>query len=530
MPERLPLILVCDDTPAKRYVISSWLRRDGYRVVETDTAGDARRIFAEQQIDLAVLDVHLPDGSGLDLTRDLRADPDRAATPVVHVSAVATETLDKVAGLDSGADAYMVDPIEPQELLSTIRALLRSSGARRDAEELAGRMSRLNRAAVRLNLASTIARLADAVARAAAEVLDEPAVAVLLDGAVARRSAAAPGGTVDASEALPAEEAEELLAGLHAPASVRATDQSWPGILPTAGPGRWRVGSVTVAGERVGLVAVPATANVSSDDFLLERLSQLTAVAFDNVRTLEREHQTAVLLQRSLLPATLPEPAGIRFAARYRASQRHAEVGGDFFDAFEVEGHCFVAIGDVQGHSLEAAVVMAELRYSMRAYAYDGYGPAGIMDRIDSVLVRNEPGLIATACIGMIAPDRRSMRIVSAGHPPMILARDGEASLTHLKGVLLGLGSSHTEHVLELRAGDRFVLFTDGLVERRSDPIDDSLRRVADALAVLPGRGAEEIADDVLARFGTSDDDVALLVVDVATVVTDGAAAGAATV
>jgi len=514
MPERLPLILVCDDTPAKRYVIASWLRRDGYRVVETDTAGGARRILAEQPVDLAVLDVHLPDGSGLDLTRDLRIGPDRSATPVVHVSAVAMETLDKVAGLDSGADAYLVDPIEPQELLGTIRALLRSSGARRDAEALAGRMSRLNRAAVRLNLASTIARLSDAVARAAAEVLDEPAVAVLLDGTVGRLSAAAPGGTVDSSGSLPLDQADELLVGLDGTTAVRTRDAPWSHILPSTGPRQWVAGPVTVLGERVGLVAVPASANASSDDFLLDRLSQLTAVAFDNVRTLEREHQTAVLLQRSLLPVALPEPAGMRLAARYRASERHAEVGGDFFDAFEVDGRCFVAIGDVQGHSLDAAIVMAELRYSMRAYAYDGYGPAGITERVDSVLVRNDPGLIATACIGVIDPDRRTMRVVSAGHPPMILLRDGVATITDLKGILLGLGSTHTEHVLELQPGDRLLLFTDGLVERRFEPLDDTLLRVADAVAASAERTTEETADDVLDQFGTSDDDIALLVVD----------------
>lgn len=513
MPERLPLVLVCDDTPAKRYVISSWLRRSGYRIVETDTAAEARRILAEQSIDLAVLDVHLPDGSGLDITRDLRHDPEKSGIPVVHVSAVAMETLDRVAGLDSGADAYLVDPIEPQELLSTIRTLLRSSGARRDAEELATRMSRLNRAAVRLNIAATTARLTDGVARAAAEVLDEPAVAVLLDGQVAHRSAAAPGGTVDVTGPLSRDGLAELLAGLEATDTACPREETWSTILPTLRDELWRVCPIVVYDERVGLVAVPATPGEDGNDLLLERLAQLASVAFDNLRTLEREHRTAVLLQRSLLPASLPEPDGVTIAARYRASERHAEVGGDFFDAFEVGGNLFVAIGDVQGHSLEAAVVMAQLRYSLRAYAYDDYGPAEIMRRIDRVLVRNVPGVIATGCIGMIDADRRTMRVVSAGHPPIIVVRDGKAELLSFRGVLLGLDSTHTEQVVDLEPGDRLLLFTDGLVERRDVPLDASLEEVSAFLATLADCGTETIADRLLARFGASDDDVALLVV-----------------
>lgn len=514
MPDRLPLILVCDDTPAKRYVISSWLRRNGYRVVETDTATEARRILWEQQIDLAVLDVHLPDGSGLAITRDLRDDPTHASTPVVHVSAVAVETLDKVAGLDSGADAYLVDPIEPQELLSTIRTLLRSSGARRDAEELAGRMSRLNRAAVRLNLASTAARLADSVARAAAEVLDEPAVALIVDGDDAHRSAAAPGGMVDVTDSLPAGRTHELLDALPDHLTVRPDMAPWSDVFPATGTQRWRLRPIVVLDERVGLIAVPSSASEGNDDFLLDRLAQLTAVALDNLRTLEREHRTALLLQRSLLPASLPLPAGVTLAARYRASERHAEVGGDFFDAFEVDGSLFVTIGDVQGHSLEAAVVMAQLRYSLRAYAYDGYGPAEIMDRIDRVLVRSEPGVIATGCIAMLDPERRTLRMVSAGHPPIIRARDCDARPVELRGILLGLGSTHTEHVLDLRPEDRLVMFTDGLVERRTIPLDECLAQVASCLRALGECSTDETADRLLAEFGASDDDVALLVVD----------------
>lgn len=518
MPDRLPLILVCDDTPAKRYIICSWLRRAGYRVMEASTAGDARRILQEAAVDLAVLDVHLPDGNGLDITRDLRRDPARAATPVVHVSAIAVETVDRVAALDTGADAYLIDPIEPEELLSSIRALLRSSGARRDAEELARRMGRLNGAAVRIHVASTTARLAGAIAGAASEVLGEPAVSLVVEDGSLRRASAAPRGAVDISDVvLPADILERLdaAADVNGLLTVESDADPWNTFLPRTGPRRWRVCSLQSDGERVGLLAVPVSEVQTNDDFLLGRLAQIASVAFENLRALERERQTALVLQRSLLPASLPEPAGLVIAARYRASERHAEVGGDFFDAFEVEGGCFIAIGDVQGHSLQAAVVMAELRYSLRAYAYDGYGPAQITDRLDEVLTRNQPGIIATACIARISADRRTMTVVSAGHPPLLLLRDGEVSQIKPRGVLLGLRSSHREATFELRGGDRLLLLTDGLVERRTEPMHVTLGRLEDAVSGMADLSAEPAADRVLADYGVSDDDVALMVVDI---------------
>ena len=139
-------LLVCDDTEAKRYVISSWLRRAGYDVIGAGSAGEALETMATRSVDLVVLDVHLPDRSGLEVAMELKSSAETAAIPIVHISAVAMDPEHRSAGLDRGADAYLVDPIEPQELVSTVGALLRSSGARRRAESLATRLGRLNRA------------------------------------------------------------------------------------------------------------------------------------------------------------------------------------------------------------------------------------------------------------------------------------------------------------------------------------------------------------------------------------------------
>src|SRR5512146_774539 len=119
-------VLVCDDTAAKRYVIASWLRREGYAVLEAETGTQAIELASRGDIDLAVLDVHLPDMSGLDVCASIKSDPRSASTPVMHISAVAVAPEDRSAGLENGADAYRVAPIAPLEMLSTIRSLLRS--------------------------------------------------------------------------------------------------------------------------------------------------------------------------------------------------------------------------------------------------------------------------------------------------------------------------------------------------------------------------------------------------------------------
>ena len=510
-------ILVCDDTPAKRYVMASWLRRAGFEVLESGTAAEAEALIRGSDVDLAILDVHLPDASGLEVTRNLRADPVHASTPVVHVSAIARETSDKVVALDQGADAYLVDPIEPEELLSTVRALLRTSGARRDAELLATRLARLSRAAVRLNVAASVPRLVEAAARAASEVLGGPAATLLLDGPEdGWRSATSTADSPAAAVPVPAAEVRGLLAPVRPATTLLDLGEGWGEHLPVS-TGGWVGAPVRVQGVVAGIVAVPIDDAEDADQrsVLLQRLALSVAVALENLRALEFEHRTAVTLQRSLLPSVLPEPDGIQVAARYRASQQRVEVGGDFFDAYEVDGRCHLVIGDVQGHSLEAAVVMAELRYSLRAYAFEGHPPEVAVDLLDDLLVHTGPELTATACLVVVAADRRSFEVVSAGHLPPLLVRRGDVRQVEVTGALLGLGVADrvvTRHDLE--PGDRLVLYTDGLVERRDHDLDVTVDQLARQVGTIASLTADDTADELLATWGTSEDDIALLVVD----------------
>ncbi len=510
-------VLVCDDTAAKRYVIASWLRRDGYVVLEAETGGEALAITARESVDLAVLDVHLPDMSGLDVCATLKADPRTAATPVLHVSAVAVEPADRSAGLDGGADAYMIDPIQPRELLSTVRSLLRSSVVRRNAVRLASRLDRLASASMRINVALNSTRVATATAEAVAKILDTESVVMLVDDpptAVLGRTGV---DNVTTSAVVTAELTAKLLRALEATTVAHAADDPWSAILSGSYDGPWTVVPVRTPQEVIGLIAVPAHAEATEEDrMLLRRVGETASVALVNLRVFVEEHRTALMLQRSLLPSSLPALPGLEVAARYKASGDQVEVGGDFYDSFRTDdGRSVVAIGDVQGHSLEAAIVMAELRYSLRAFMHDGYTAAETLTRLNALLLRGHPDLTATVCVLVFTEGASEVEVANAGHIPPLLVRDGRAAYLDPTGMLLGVEARRGGPSTFTRTpGTRVVLMTDGLVERRAEPIGSTLDRLADEVVSSSSTTADQLCDQLMRHWGDGEDDICLMVVD----------------
>src|ERR1700685_797968 len=124
---------------------------------------------------------------------------------------------------------------------------------------------------------------------------------------------------------------------------------------------------------------------------ILRQLVQSTALAVEALRAYADEHLVALTLQRSFLPAVLPETPGITICVRYAPASDQAEVRGDFYEALEWQGRLLVAIGDVQGHSLHAATVMGELRHALRAFAGEGHRPPAIAGLVNKVLQRYHP-------------------------------------------------------------------------------------------------------------------------------------------
>jgi DNA-binding response OmpR family regulator len=124
-----PLILIVDDNAATRYAMRRVIERQGYRVLEAGTGQAGRAHIAADAIDVVILDVNLPDDSGFDIVRDLRADPRTALLPIVHVSAASIHTRDVIVGLEAGADSYLIHPVDPGVLIATVRTLLRVRAA-----------------------------------------------------------------------------------------------------------------------------------------------------------------------------------------------------------------------------------------------------------------------------------------------------------------------------------------------------------------------------------------------------------------
>jgi serine phosphatase RsbU (regulator of sigma subunit)/CheY-like chemotaxis protein len=517
MTEDGTAVLVVDDVEAKRYLLGSWLRRAGYSVLEAATGQEA--LARAKDADLVLLDVRLPDISGIEVCERIKADPRTAATPVVQVSAAAVSVADRVQGLNRGADVYLTDPIEEEELLATVVAALRYYRARQQAEQTASRLTALTRATLAINAASTFDGLARAAATGAVEIFGAPAVhvQVLPDGQLCRMFAS-PADPVPVQKGGPVALAETAARLALRPgednAAVNISRQQWQGLVPDTS----LRGDICLAAARTKpgppvLIAVDR-AGIGHDEELqiLRQFVQAVALAVDALRAFAEEHLVALTLQRSFLPAVLPEVPGLAMAARYTPASEQAEVGGDFYEALTVRDGVLLAIGDVQGHSLRAATVMGELRHALRAFAEEGHSPLTISRLVGGVLRRYHPDILATICLALIDPASGELEIVNCGHiPPLVIAGSG-ASYHGQGGLLLGMPmhDPHSERAV-VPSGGTLLLVTDGLIEERNVALDDNLERLRVAAERKRDVDVETFANYLLSEFGAREDDVALI-------------------
>ncbi|GAA0651703.1 SpoIIE family protein phosphatase [Streptomyces thermocarboxydovorans] len=336
----------------------------------------------------------------------------------------------------------------------------------------------------------------------------------------------------------------------------------------------------TVAGEEGGLVqstlAVPMVAHDTvvglaqfartkgSEPFgdrdrdLAVELAARAAVCIDNARLYRREHERALILQRSLLPPGDPEASGLDIACRYlpgnAATGRPSEVGGDWFDVIELPGHrTALVVGDVMGRGLRAAVAMGELRTAVRTLAQLDLEPAEVLSQLDEIARGlGAPGgvqqatraarrpreadlsevYLATCVYAVYDSVTRRCTFANAGHLPPVLVEPGESALMLdvPPGMPLGVGGEPFEEVeVELPEGALLALYTDGLVESRDQSIDDGLQAFVGALTdpARPSPGPhtsptaradgysnlEDVCDHVLNTLDThhGEDDIALL-------------------
>ncbi|MFC8454718.1 SpoIIE family protein phosphatase [Kitasatospora sp. NPDC057223] len=253
-----------------------------------------------------------------------------------------------------------------------------------------------------------------------------------------------------------------------------------------------------------------------ADVALAEELVARAAIAIDNARLYRRERETALTLQRSLLPQEIHRTLGLEIAYRYLPSSVVSEVGGDWFDVVPLScGRVALVVGDVMGHGIRAAATMGQLRTVARTLATLDMPPEQVLTRLDETATGIGDGQFATCICAVFDPVDRSVKVASAGHlPPVWVSPDGTARRVDLPpGVPLGVGGVAFEGTeFTVPEGGVVALYTDGLVERRGEDLDVGIERLARTLA-QQGRTLEESCDAVLAALVTdgTDDDVAMI-------------------
>lgn len=267
---------------------------------------------------------------------------------------------------------------------------------------------------------------------------------------------------------------------------------------------------------------------------LAEELVSRTAVCLDNARRYTREHATALMLQRDLLPRALPEQPGVEVAHRYLPAAGHAGVGGDWYDVIPLSGaRVGLVVGDVAGHGMGAAATMGRVRTTVAALAALDLAPDELLARLDDLVARTgiptsgaaeaeteDQALGVTCLYAIYDPVSRHCVMARAGHlPPVLVTPDGHTELVDLPaGPPLGLGGLPFECAdIELQEGAMLALYTDGLVENRQTDIDAGIRSLCTALSG-PGNGQlDRICDRVITRLlpQAPEDDAALLLLRV---------------
>jgi serine phosphatase RsbU (regulator of sigma subunit) len=259
----------------------------------------------------------------------------------------------------------------------------------------------------------------------------------------------------------------------------------------------------------------------TDDDELLARLRSLTAQARERAEYQRSQVELAVALQRGMLPRDLPDTPRFHLAVRYAPACFGLNVGGDWYDAFTLpDGRIGLSIGDVQGHNIEAAAFMGQVRAALRALATVTGGPGELLARTNDLLVSLGSDLFATCTFMRLDPETGVLESARAGHVPFVWATaDGKSGLGEDEGgPPLGIepGTEYPVARHRLTTGGMVVLLTDGVVEGPSMPIEEGLDQVVRlaGVAAVVGLEAQSLAAAVIKgaeRVG-HEDDAAVLV------------------
>lgn len=249
----------------------------------------------------------------------------------------------------------------------------------------------------------------------------------------------------------------------------------------------------------------------AADLAVVEDLGRRAGQAVDNALLYGQAHDVAVQLSRAVLPEDLEAIEGWEVATVYRPGGK-AQVGGDFYDAVPLpDGRLAVVIGDVMGHGVEAAAAMAHIRAAVRAYLSVDPAPELVATKLDMMFERLSINRLVTLLYGVVDPVGRRLELVNAGHhPPLVVGPDGAArSAGSVPQRPLGAGGETRRATRwPLHAGDVVLLYTDGLVERRGESVDEGIGRLRSLLGLLGGGPLAEALPRLVDAAGGDPDDL----------------------
>ncbi|MEV0390669.1 SpoIIE family protein phosphatase [Nonomuraea sp. NPDC050643] len=493
-----PEVLIVDDNADMRAHLCHVLSPQ-WRVRAVSDGRAALLEIGQAPPELVLTDVMMPHLDGFGLLKALRSDEDTRHIPVIMLSARAGQEA-AIEGLEAGADDYLIKPFTTAELTARVRTHLSIA---RQRSEAAARVTSLADIAQRLN-----AGLDPAVT---GRILGEEIVPAFAGGCAVWLYA---DDDDDDGPALPRCLHRTDSAGLPGPDRAALLQPPLP-TDPAALPLRHRDRVIGV----VTLVAPTAAASHPAQRPFLHDLIDRAALALDNAAHYDRAHRIAVQLQRSLLPPALPAHPGVRLAGRYQPGAVGQYVGGDWYDALSLAGgRLALVIGDVMGRGLTAAALMGQLRTAIAAYALEDLPAALLLDRLNQFLNTRAQRQFTTLCYAIYDPAVHRLQISNAGHlPPLLIPPTGPAHLLQVHhGLILGAdpGFGYTSQTFTLPPGSTLLLYTDGLVETRHQPLAERLSALCEALS---GHGADpqDVCDRAMDAMAAHDsrDDIALLAV-----------------
>ncbi|MDX6684175.1 MAG: hypothetical protein QOF86_303 [Baekduia sp.] len=475
-----PRILLVDDRRENRIALQAVLEPLRVDVIEADSGEQALREVLVHDFAVILLDVQMPGMDGVETAELIKRRDRSREVPIIFLTAAEADVAQVFAGYEAGAVDYLLKPFDPLVLRSKVKVF-----------------ADLDRHRRQLRRSDELVRNAFAAAPTGMALCDLDGLALQVNPALERLTG----------------RPESVLARAPVGEVVwerdRATLDERVRAAAGHGDGGEPWGAHVVGADGVPF---PVTVSLVAVRDVHGSPQQLLVQVAD-----ERDRRIAATLQRALLPESLPSVVGLSLAAHISPGGGGTRVGGDWYDAIALPGgRLGLVVGDVAGHGIDAAARMGELRSVARAYALEGHGPVALVERMNGYHAALGADLMTTMLFAIVEIDSGTMRFVNAGHPPPLIVE--ETGATHvIEGAGPPLGVMDTwryeERTATLAPGMTAMLYTDGLVERRGERLDEGLGRLRNAAAA--GGTLEELCARALAATDAeaADDDVTLVLV-----------------